>query len=183
MRSNHYHLHGHGHADRGARGGTAEAISEDSNVNGKSGATRRVTGVLLGIGLYAVCTYSGPLQADEIPNRFDGEWTTILSCANASGALGYSFEFLSRIHDGVLHGEKGVKGEPGWLQLDGAIPPDGHANIYASGLVGASEAAVGHRPAGTQYGYHVDVKFTSDTSGMGHRVEGRPCTVSFNKKP
>jgi hypothetical protein len=54
--------------------------------------------------------------------------------------------------------------------------------MYASGLVGAAEMAVGHRPPGTQYGYHVDVQFTGNT-GKGRRIEGRPCTVSFAKKP
>jgi hypothetical protein len=121
-------------------------------------------------------------RAVESANRFDGEWQTILSCPNSNGALGYSFEFSSLIKGGILHGEKGVKGEAGWLQLDGPISPDGTGRIYASGLVGAAEMAVGHRPAGTQYGYHVDVQFT-DSSGKGRRVEGRPCTVSFAKKP
>ena len=59
--------------------------------------------------------------------------------------------------------------------------PDGTGSLSASGLVGAAEMAVGHRPPGTQYGYHVDVQFT-DNSGKGRRVEGRPCTVSFAKK-
>jgi hypothetical protein len=120
-------------------------------------------------------------RAVESASRFDGEWDTILSCPNANGALGYSFEFPSLIKDGVLHGEKGVKGEAGWLQIDGPISADGTGSIYASGLVGAAEMAVGHRPPGTQYGYHVDVQFT-DSSGKGRRVEGRPCTVSFAKK-
>jgi hypothetical protein len=115
-------------------------------------------------------------------NRFDGEWDTILSCPNSNGALGYSFEFPAVIKDGVLHAEKGVKGQPGWLELNGSISPEGAASLYASGLVGAAEMAVGHRPPGTQYGYHVDVQFT-DKAGTGHRVEGRPCTVSFAKKP
>lgn len=114
-------------------------------------------------------------------SRFDGEWDTILSCPNSNGALGYSFEFPSVIKEGVLHGEKGTKGQAGWLQLDGPIAPDGTGNLYASGFVGAADMAVGHRPAGTQYGYHVDVQFTQD-SGKGHRVEGRPCTLSFTKK-
>jgi hypothetical protein len=120
-------------------------------------------------------------QAVENANRFDGEWDTILSCPNSNGALGYSFEFSSVIKEGVLHGEKGVKGQAGRLQLDGPISPDGTGSLYASGLVGAAEMAVGHRPPGTQYGYHVEVQFT-DNSGKGHRVEGRPCTVSFAKK-
>jgi hypothetical protein len=123
----------------------------------------------------------GAGHAVETANRFDGEWNTILSCPNSNGALGYSFEFPSVVKQGVLHGEKGVKGEAGWLQLDGPIAPDGTGSLYASGLVGAAEMAVGHRPAGTQYGYHVDVKFT-DNSGKGRRVEGRACTVSFAKK-
>jgi hypothetical protein len=65
--------------------------------------------------------------------------------------------------------------------LDGKILPDGTSNIYADGLVGAADAAVGHRPAGTQYGYHIDAKF-SDDAGTGKRVEGRACSVTFTKK-
>jgi hypothetical protein len=38
----------------------------------------------------------------------------------------------------------------------------------------------GHRPAGTDFGYHVDAKFSGD-SGTGKRVEGRPCDVTFAK--
>jgi len=65
--------------------------------------------------------------------------------------------------------KKGVRGEPGWLQLDGAIAADGRGNIMRMGWWVRPEAAVGHRPAGTQYGYHLDVEFT-DASGKGHRV-------------
>jgi hypothetical protein len=115
------------------------------------------------------------------PNTFDGTWDTILSCENAAGALGYSFKFPSLVKDGTLHGEKGNKGRPGWLQLDGKILAEGSANIYADGLVGASEVAVGHQPRGTQYGYHIAAKFSED-SGIGKRVEGRPCSVTFTKK-
>jgi hypothetical protein len=119
-------------------------------------------------------------QADVDPKRFDGAWDTTVSCPNSSGALGYSFSFGAIVNNGVLHAQKGTKGEPGWLQIDGNIAADGHANLYASGLVGAAEAAVGHRPAGTQYGYHIDAAFT-DAQGTGHRVEGRPCSIEFAK--
>jgi hypothetical protein len=117
-------------------------------------------------------------QAEESHRRFDGTWNTILSCGNSNGALGYSFEFASTVSNDVLHGEKGTKGEPGWLTLDGRIRADGGADLYASGLVGAAAFAVGQRPAGTSYGYHIDAKFSGDT-GSGQRVEGRPCTVTF----
>jgi hypothetical protein len=132
--------------------------------------------------LLLAVTLSGPLVchgADE--DRFDGTWETVLSCENAAGALGYSFKFESVVKNSVLHGEKGKKGKAGWLQLDGKIPPDGSANLYADGLVGAAEVAVGRRPAGTQYGYHIDAKFSQD-SGTGKRVEGRPCSVTFARK-
>jgi hypothetical protein len=118
--------------------------------------------------------------AEEAHPSFDGTWTTILSCPNSNGALGYSFEFPSTVKDGVLHGEKGTKGEPGWLTLDGHIESDGAANLYVNGLVGAAPFAVGQRPAGTAYGYHVDAHFAGN-AGTGHRVEGRPCSVSFSR--
>ena len=124
------------------------------------------------------------VRAEDAPadaqGRFDGTWDTILSCPNSNGALGYSFEFPAIVKHNVLHAEKGNKGEAGWLQIDGSIDADGNANLYASGLVGAAPYAVGQRPAGTQYGYHIDSKFTG-TTGEGHRVEGRPCTVTFKK--
>jgi len=110
-----------------------------------------------------------------------GIWDTELSCGNSNGALGYSFEFNSIVNNGVLHGEMGTKDQPGWLQLDGRISADGSASIYARGRVGAAPYAVGQRPAGTEYGYNIDAKF-SDTAGNGHRVEGRPCTVGFTKQ-
>jgi hypothetical protein len=136
----------------------------------------------LGVGVCVLLLAPLGARGDEVPaGKFDGVWNTIVSCTNASGAYGYSFEFLSTVKQGVLHGEKGKEGEPGWLKLDGKIADDGAADLYASGLVGAAPYAVGHVPAGSAYGYHVDAKF-SETSGSGHRVEGRPCTVTFTKQ-
>lgn len=123
-----------------------------------------------------VATYAGE------PNRhFDGAWDTILSCPNFNGALGFSFEFISTVKDGVLHGEKGEPGKAGWLALDGSILENGSANLYVQGLVGAAPFAVGQRPAGTSYGYHLDSKFLGG-SGTGTRVEGRPCNATFAKR-
>ena len=114
-------------------------------------------------------------------NRFDGTWDTILSCNNSSGAQGFSFRFPSIVKDGKLHAEKGTKGQAGWLEISGDIPPDGKTRLYADGLVGASEFAVGGRPAGTEYGYHIDATF-DDKHGTGKRVEGRPCDVTFDRQ-
>jgi hypothetical protein len=117
---------------------------------------------------------------DDARGRFDGDWDTVLSCPNSNGALGYSFKFVSTVKDGLLHGEKGRRDEAGWLQLDGKILDDGSADLYVDGLVGAAPYAVGQRPAGSKYGYHVTSKFT-EQSGSGTRVEGRPCTVTFSR--
>jgi len=126
-------------------------------------------------------------QADEEggtttpTTRFDGLWQTTLSCTNANGALGYSFRFTSTIKNAVLHGEKGTAHEAGWLQIDGSLGLDGVADLYVEGLVGAAPFAVGQRPAGTPYGYHVEARFSPDHA-EGHRVEGRPCTVVWARE-
>ncbi|MGP8035275.1 MAG: hypothetical protein ACLPQ6_14180 [Steroidobacteraceae bacterium] len=130
----------------------------------------------LGILLLAVGAH-----ADESPAPFDGVWTTVVSCPAAGGALPYSYEFASTVTNGVLHGERGIKGAPGWLALEGRILPDGSADLSARGVVARERAAIGQRPPGTPYRYRVDARF-SGTSGAGHRVAGRSCEVSFNKK-
>jgi hypothetical protein len=116
----------------------------------------------------------------QAAGAFDGTWDTVISCSNGNGALGYSFKFPSTVADSVLHGEKGTKDQPGWLSLNGSIGTDGTAPLYVDGIVGAAPFAVGQRPAGTQYGYHVAAKFDA-AQGAGTRVEGRPCTVTFTK--
>ena len=113
--------------------------------------------------------------------QFDGLWQTTLSCKDASGALGYSFRFPSTVKNGVLHGQKGTAHEAGWLQIDGSLRPDGVADLYVEGLVGAAPFAMGQRPAGTAYGYHVEAQFSVDHA-EGHRVEGRPCTVVWTRE-
>jgi hypothetical protein len=127
--------------------------------------------------LFVVICSLGPARAEP---QFDGTWDTTVSCPDSHGALGYSFRFDSTVATGSLHGEKGVKGQPGWLSLDGPIQSDGNAALYVDGIVGAAPFAVGERPAGTGYGYHVNAHFEGNR-GSGNRVEGRPCTVTFTK--
>jgi hypothetical protein len=110
--------------------------------------------------------------------NFDGTWDTTISCGNTEGARGYSFTFLSAVKDGRLLGGKGTPGQPGWLELKGDIHPDGSARLYARGLVGSSQVAVGHLPPDSAYGYHIAAKFSGD-EGDGKRVEGRPCEAAF----
>jgi len=136
---------------------------------------------MLGLGICIVVIFFAAANAQDDTKRFDGSWDTTVSCSNTNGALGYSYQFPATVKDGVLHGEKGEKGKPGWFQLDGKILPDGTMKLYAKGLVGAEEVAVGHRPRGSAFGYHIEGKF-SEKEGNGKRVEGRPCEIDFAKK-
>lgn len=143
--------------------------------------TRRIRTHVLIAALLHAATVSPAMGTEERHGRFDGTWDTVLSCSNSNGALGYAFRFSSLVKDDVLHGEKGVKGEPGWLQLNGRILRDGASDLLVDGLVGAAPYAVGQRPPGSSYAYHVAAEF-SETAGSGHRVEGRPCTLKFEKQ-
>ena len=83
--------------------------------------------------------------------RFDGKWLTTVSCPNFRDALGFSFQFMSIVKDGVFHGLHGTEGEPGSLQIDGTIPPDGKASLYAKGRTGSKEYVPGRdTPKGTE---------------------------------
>ena len=140
-----------------------------------------MTRIMILVSTAIALAFASAATGADNATRFDGTWDTTLSCSNSTGALGYSFQFPSTVKDGVLHGQKGDEGKPGWLQLDGNIQPDGTAKLYAKGLVGAKEYAVGHRPAGSEYGYHIEGTF-SEKEGSGKRVEGRPCEVNFARK-
>jgi len=133
------------------------------------------------LGWCALLLTAAAARADEPQGRFDGVWTTTIACAPAAGALPYRYEFESTVKNSVLHGERGIKDTPGWLQLDGRILPDGTAELAAHGVVGREPAAIGERPRGTPYHYRIDARF-SENSATGHRVEGRVCTLSFGKK-
>ena len=134
--------------------------------------------LLLILCLVALLPLSASRAADKGP--FDGTWDTTVSCSNTQGAQGYSYRFSSVVKDGQLHGERGTKGQPGWLQLEGKITSDGVGKFYANGLVGALRLL--WAPSGGHgVGYHVDAKFSGD-SGTGKRVEGRPCELTSPRR-
>jgi hypothetical protein len=122
-----------------------------------------------------------PAKAEEAAGRFDGSWDTTVSCRNAAGALAYTYQFSSTVKDSVLHGERGIKGKPGWLEIDGTIQSDGTANLNANGLVGSEKHALGERPPGTPYKYQINAKF-ADRDGTGKRTRQRQCDLTFHKR-
>ena len=137
--------------------------------------------IITALGLCGLFVAVSAARADTPPAGFDGVWDTALSCSASAGALPYSHTFSSLVKDGILHGERAIKGAPGWLRLDGHVLPDGSAAIAARGLVGKEQAAIGERPPGTPYSYRIEARFSAD-SGTGHRLKGRACTVSFSRK-
>jgi hypothetical protein len=142
----------------------------------------RRAGVVARYVVLAVPVIHSATAADPPPTRFDGHWDTVLTCPDSNGALGFVFSFVASVSEGKYHGEQGTTGQPGWFTLDGEIATDGSAHLLARGLVGGAQFAVGSRPAGTPYAYHVDAHFDG-RDGTGRRVEGRPCSVTFSRKP
>ena len=120
-------------------------------------------------------------------SRFDGTWNTTVTCEPKGGALGYTLHFVSTVSGGVLHGERGTKGQPAYLAIDGKIGNGGNAKLTASGTT--ASAAYTHGPIkteGEEYSYEVKTQFT-DTEGKGERstglgIVGRPCHWTFEKQ-
>ncbi len=137
---------------------------------------RRVVGCLV----VAAASCWGPSHAAD--TRFDGSWLTTLSCAEARDALGYSFQFVGTVKDGIYHATRGEPGQPSSLQIDGPIGPDGTGHLYAKGRTGSKEFVPGRdTPRGSEYGYGIEAHF-SGTTGTGVRLQGRPCTLTFARQ-
>jgi hypothetical protein len=134
------------------------------------------------VGLAALTIIAASLNAALADSSFDGSWATTVTCENARGGLGYAYDFVSTIKDGTLHGTHGTAGEPGYLQIDGKIEPDGSGKLRARGIIGSREYTPGRdTPRGAEYGYTIGAHFAG-SSGTGKRLVGRPCTLEFEKQ-
>jgi hypothetical protein len=114
--------------------------------------------------------------------RFDGKWLTTVSCEATRDALGYSFRFVSEVKNGKFRGLYGAEGKPSSLLIEGTVSADGAGKLYATGRTGSKEFVPGRdTPRGTEYGYNIEAHFKG-TTGMGTRVEGRACSLQFEKR-
>ena len=119
--------------------------------------------------------------------RFDGNWSTKLTCPAKGNTEGYTWRFASVILNSNLRGEHGTAGEPGYLLIAGKIAEDGSAKLSANGIVASRKYARGvfaHK--GEDYSYNIKAHF-QDAAGTGTRdtglgVIGRPCTFDFTKQ-
>ncbi len=119
--------------------------------------------------------------------KFDGKWNTTVTCEPKGGTLGHTLHFISTATGNVLHGDRGTRGQPAYLAIDGKIANDGKAKLTDSGVTAGTEYT--HAPIKTEghdYSYEVKAQFT-DTEGIGERstglgIAGRPCHRTFEKQ-
>jgi hypothetical protein len=116
------------------------------------------------------------------PSPFDGRWSVMLSCpATTDGkAMAYAYQFAAQVKDGVLHGERGTAGAPGWLQFDGPIAADGSAELVAQGLTNIPSYALYNVSKGTPYKHAVKAQFQAG-HGTGSWTTVRTCTFAFDR--
>ena len=129
---------------------------------------------------------SSTIVAQAPAGRFDGQWTTTLTCPPKGNTDGYTWHLPTVIQNNNLHAERGTAGEGGYFVLDGKIGEDGKAKLAASGIVASRQYARGvFARKGEEYSYNVKAEF-KEKEGTGKRDEGlgivgRPCTFDFVK--
>jgi hypothetical protein len=125
------------------------------------------------------------LTASAFAGSFDGRWAVTLQTPEYKDptgvvALAYAFQFSAEVHDYLLQGERGNKGEPGWLEISGKIDADGSAMLHVRGITGRREYNLGHVATGRPYEYDVKAHFAG-TGGSGSRIGGRISNFAFVK--
>ena len=139
--------------------------------------------ILFSIFLLSSLAVSGQNTAGS----FDGVWKTTVTCEPRGGTLGYTLHFISTVTGNVLHGERGIKGQPAYLAIDGKIAADGSAKLTANGNTAGAQYTHGPiKTEGEEYSYVVKSQFTA-TNGRGERstglgIVGRPCHYVFEKQ-
>ena len=96
------------------------------------------------------------LWAQSAGGRFDGTWTTNMSCDASTHMPAYTWTFISTITNGILHGQHGEEGGPGYLVVDGPIGTDGSAKLHAKGTVQSGKAGIVTQLKGNKYDYYID---------------------------
>ncbi|MBP8287481.1 MAG: adenylate/guanylate cyclase domain-containing protein [Rhodoferax sp.] len=110
--------------------------------------------------------------------RFDGAWQIQINCRRPSGGTTQqSLDVVAKVNQGVLHGETGQEGEPGWRQIHGQIGVDGHANLVAKVIPNENVRRKRNAPMTT-------IEFPAvfqEISGRGQTQHPRVCSINFSK--
>ena len=151
-------------------------------------STRRVVSMLLSLpraaGLLTalIVTFSPAIARAQGAQPFDGKWTTTVTCKTTKDPASATSKFVTEVRDGVLAGQVGTEGAPGFLRIDGKVTPAGVGHVYAKGRSMPGDSVSGRElPAGTEYTYYILAKFEGK-GGSGNRVEGRKCEIKFEKR-
>jgi hypothetical protein len=133
--------------------------------------------------LFVICM---PVPLAAQAGHYDGTWNTSMACNASRDMPAYKWTFVSTVTNGVLHGQHGEEGGPGYMVIDGPIKSDGSGKLHAKGTVEPGKAGVVTQLKGNKYDYNVEVKF-NDTTGTGKRdagagILGRPCSFEFTKQ-
>jgi hypothetical protein len=125
-----------------------------------------------------IVTLSPAIAQNASP--FDGRWNTTVTCKSSKDSAGV--KFVTEVRDGVLGGQAGTEGAPGFLRVDGKVTPAGVGHVYAKGRSMPGDSVSGRElPPGTEYTYYILAKFEGK-GGSGNRVEGRACEIKFEKR-
>jgi hypothetical protein len=139
------------------------------------------------IRLFVICALILLPGISVAVERFDGNWSTKLTCPAKGSTEGYTWRIPSVIQNSNFRGEHGTAGEPGYLLIEGKIAENGSAKLAATGIVASRKYARGVFAAkGEDYSYNIKAQF-KETEGTGTRDEGlgivgRPCTFEFVKQ-
>ena len=117
---------------------------------------------------------------------FDGTWsvtqdTREFKNPDGSVARAWTQHFFATVKNGVLHGERGTRGAPGWFEFNGSIDANGMANLSANGVTREEKWNKGPTHAGTPYEYQVTVQFKG-RNGSGKSAGPRIRIFTFVKE-
>ncbi|MBV8099253.1 MAG: CHAT domain-containing protein [Verrucomicrobia bacterium] len=113
--------------------------------------------------------------AAAAPSIFDGIWTVTVTAPEYKNPLDGTVTlathgtYRAKVKNGILHAEAGVRGAPGWTELNGRIEADGNAAIQVTGLTVTAAYTISHH-AGRPYEYHVVAHF-DDRHGSGKSID------------
>jgi serine/threonine protein kinase len=122
---------------------------------------------------------------------FDGVWSVTLNMhdykdpGTGTVAQGFVHYFAARVKNGVLHGEHGTRGAPGFFEINGKIEADGTAILHVSGIKGSEKYnmpadGATHGRSGAPFDYDLTAQFKGQR-GTGKRIGPRIGIFDFVK--
>jgi hypothetical protein len=153
------------------------------------------TASLVAIGLSASFFLLGQpnlTAAEQGPAKFDGSWKVTVDTKefkNLDGttAQEWVINFPATVKNGVLRGEYGTRGKPGFYELDGKIAADGTASMVVNEITGSQKynfSAGTKAPAGkgVGYSYQVAAKFDGQQGTGKSTSDPRTRIFTFAKQ-